>query len=79
MLVNFSITNSYIQNTIRLEILKSEEFAVYEQVVDTRENIEILRSTQEDNKKKLLHILSSSDNIIENLEVIQTLKSIQED
>lgn len=38
-----------------------------------------MKTKQEDNKKKLLQILSTSENIIENLEVIQTLQAIQED
>jgi len=79
MVVNFSINNSYIQNTIRLEILKSEEYETYEQVINTNDRIEESRAKQEENKIKLLDILKTNENILENDEVIETLKSIQED
>jgi len=38
-----------------------------------------MKTKQEYNKKKLLQILSASDNIIENEEVIKTLQEIQRD
>jgi len=62
-----------------LEILKSEELAIYDQVVNTSASIEEMKTKQEENKKKLLQILSTSDNIIENEEVIKTLQEIQRD
>lgn len=79
MVLDFSINNAYIENTIRLEILKSEEFSIYEQVITTSENIESSKHQQELNKRNLLNILKNTEDILENLEVIKTLQVIQDE
>jgi len=62
-----------------LEILKSEEFSIYEQVITTSENIEASKHQQEKNKHNLLSILRNTEDILENLEVIKTLQVIQDE
>jgi len=79
MVVDFSINNAYIENTIRIEILKSEEFSIYEQVITTSEKIELSKDQQEMNKRNLLNILKNTDDILDNLDVIKTLQLIQDE